>query len=104
MAASVATTMATSRATARSSNRIVSSATRNPRRSKEDDRPSSGMRKNVPRWSIAIVVAALGVPAAARQTFRGSAELVSVYATVTDNEAHLITDLTKEDFVVSDEG
>ena len=61
-------------------------------------------RVSMRRWSIAMIVAALAAPLAARQTFRAGAELVSVYATVTDKEAHLITDLTKDDFVVSDEG
>jgi VWFA-related protein len=36
--------------------------------------------------------------------FRGGTELVSVYATVIDKDRHLVSDLSKDDFVVLDNG
>jgi Ca-activated chloride channel family protein len=53
---------------------------------------------------LVLAVAAAAAPVAARQTYHGGAELVSVYATVTDHEGRLVTDLTKDDFTVSDNG
>jgi Ca-activated chloride channel family protein len=44
------------------------------------------------------------VPLAARQQFHGRTDLVSVYATVTDREGHLVTGLTQDDFEVRDNG
>jgi len=58
----------------------------------------------VRRWLIVLTIVALVAPLTARQTYKGGAELVSVYATVTDHEGHLVTDLTKDDFIVSDNG
>lgn len=55
-------------------------------------------------WLVVCTLVAVTVPAWARQTFRAGTELVSVYATVTDRRAHLITDLTKDDFIVTDNG
>ena len=54
-----------------------------------------------------LACAALGAAAASAQQpapFRAGIELVSVYATVTDKDRRLVTDLTKDDFVVLDNG
>lgn len=51
------------------------------------------------------MVAAVGTALAAQQTpFRGATDLVSVYATVTDRDGHLVTDLTRDEFTVFDNG
>lgn len=54
---------------------------------------------------IALVVA-LGLSLAAQQqpTFKSGARTVAVYTTVTDGDGRLVTDLTKEDFEVLDNG
>jgi Ca-activated chloride channel family protein len=44
------------------------------------------------------------VTATAQQAFRASADIVSVYATVTDRQNRLVTDLAREDFEVRDDG
>jgi Ca-activated chloride channel family protein len=41
---------------------------------------------------------------AQQPSFRASADLVSIYATVTDRDNRLVTDLTREDFEVLDNG
>jgi Ca-activated chloride channel homolog len=51
------------------------------------------------------LVAVTGAALAAQQApFRGATDLVSVYATVTDHDGHLVTDLTRNDFTVYDNG
>lgn len=56
----------------------------------------------------ALVAAALDVgwsaPAAQEQAYRGGTDIVAVYATVTDVTGHLVPDLQKTDFIVSDNG
>jgi len=44
------------------------------------------------------------VTAQAPPTFRAGADLVSIYATVTDRAGRLVTDLTRDDFEVRDNG
>jgi VWFA-related protein len=47
----------------------------------------------------------LAAPAAQQgATYRGTTDLVSIYATVTDARGRLVPDLTKDDFVVTDNG
>lgn len=56
---------------------------------------------------LALVIAtALLVSASAQQspTFRVATDLVSIYATVTDRAGRLVTDLTRDDFEVRDNG
>ena len=53
---------------------------------------------------IAAAVSAPVVPAAQDQTFRGGIHTVSVYASVLDRAGRLVTDLTKDDFEVYDDG
>ena len=52
------------------------------------------------------LVAAFGLSVSARQqpTFKSGARTVAVYTTVTDPDGRLVTDLTKEDFEVYDNG
>jgi Ca-activated chloride channel family protein len=45
-----------------------------------------------------------GLGGAGQDAFRATTDLVSVYATVTDGDGHLVSDLTREDFVVRDDG
>jgi Ca-activated chloride channel family protein len=54
----------------------------------------------------AMVAAAAGLTAAAQQqpTFHGGSETVRVFATVTDRDGRLVTNLTKEQFEVRDDG
>jgi VWFA-related protein len=57
--------------------------------------------------SLAVVAAAsLGVLAAQEQPrpYRGGTDVVAVYATVTDASGHLVPNLQKSDFTVSDNG
>jgi VWFA-related protein len=62
----------------------------------------------VTRVFVAVVIAAAVlapvVPAAQDQTFRGGIHTVSVYASVLDRAGRLVTDLTKDDFEVYDDG
>src|SRR5829696_10542763 len=56
---------------------------------------------------VALAASALSeVSTAARQqpTFRGSGDVVRVFATVTDRDGRLVTTLTQADFDVRDEG
>jgi Ca-activated chloride channel family protein len=55
---------------------------------------------------LAVFVAGLSAAVAGQQTpvFRGSAELVRVFATVTDREGRLVTGLGQEQFEIRDEG
>jgi Ca-activated chloride channel family protein len=57
-------------------------------------------------FSGVCLVAALGLSVSARQqpTFKSGARTVAVYTTVTDLDGRLVTDLTKEDFEVYDNG
>ena len=43
-------------------------------------------------------------PAPQEQAYRGAANLVSIFATVTDADGRLVTDLTRDDFEVRDNG
>ena len=55
--------------------------------------------------TIAAGVAVLaGATAAQQPTFRGTADAVRVFVTVTDGDGRLVTTLTREDFEVRDEG
>jgi Ca-activated chloride channel family protein len=52
-----------------------------------------------------IILCVAAVTAAAQQpVFRGTADAVHVFATVTDRDGRLVTTLTREDFEVRDEG
>src|SRR3954454_24858885 len=74
------------------------------------------MPRSVPLALIALAVAAAGLgsrasartqtPAAAEQqpTFRGAAEVVRVFVTVTDRDGKLVTGLTRDGFELRDEG
>src|SRR5262245_65780630 len=54
----------------------------------------------------ALLVGTLGEPAGQQQDdrYRATLNLVSVYATVTDEAGRLVTDLRKDEFVVKDNG
>ncbi len=57
--------------------------------------------------AVALALAAASVATVAAQqppTFRVTTDLVSIYATVTDRGGRLVTDLTKDDFDVRDNG
>ena len=57
-----------------------------------------------PGW-VAIAGVSLGVTVAAQQpTFRSGSRIVPSYVTVTDGSNRLVTDLTREEFVVLDNG
>ena len=61
------------------------------------------------RTTLAVVIAALAVGVAAlaaqqQPLFRSGTELVDLYVTVTDRGGRLVPDLTREDFVVFDNG
>ncbi len=67
------------------------------------------VRLQVGRWTAALAgVLAVGLAAApgpaGGQQFSARTEMVEVYATVTDAEGRLLTDLTADEFVVLDEG
>src|SRR5215475_4539981 len=67
------------------------------------------MARTAPRFiaSIALLIAAwLAVPHARQQgePYRVTLDLVSIYATIKDADGRLVTDLTKDDFVVKDNG
>lgn len=51
-----------------------------------------------------VLALALAVVAQAPNQFKSTADLVSIYATVRDETGRLVPDLTKQDFVVSDNG
>jgi VWFA-related protein len=65
------------------------------------------MHRSIVRAS-ALLIAVIAVPLAARQTqppqFGAATRTVAVYATVTNAEGRLVPDLTKDDFVVDDNG
>jgi Ca-activated chloride channel family protein len=52
----------------------------------------------------ACVVAALGAAGAGQPVFRGAADVVRVFVTVTDQDSRLVTTLTRDDFEIRDEG
>jgi Ca-activated chloride channel homolog len=54
--------------------------------------------------AMALILCAGVVGLAAQQVFRGRLDTVPVYTTVTDRSNRLVTDLTKEDFQVFDNG
>ena len=56
--------------------------------------------------TCALIVAALGLSAAARQQpiFRGGSDAVRVFVTVTDRDGRLVTTLARENFEVRDDG
>lgn len=56
------------------------------------------------RMAAVAVLLAGGVVAADQQVFRGRLDTVPVYTTVTDGDGRLVTDLTREDFEVFDNG
>src|ERR1043165_7717280 len=59
------------------------------------------------RALLSLAVAAALAPAAAGQqqpTFRGGSDVVRVFATAVDRDGRLVTNLTKEQFEVRDEG
>jgi Ca-activated chloride channel family protein len=51
-----------------------------------------------------LVATGAGPEAQQRPEFRGATDLVSLYVTATDEDGRLVTDLTREDFVIKDEG
>ena len=56
-------------------------------------------------WALVVAAAALAVlHAQDTATFRATTDLVSIYATVTDRTGRLVTDLTRDDFRVTDNG
>lgn len=55
--------------------------------------------------SLVVLSGTLVTPGAQQaQPFRAAAEVVSIYATVTDQDRRLVPDLTKNDFVILDNG
>lgn len=61
------------------------------------------MRQFVTTVGLVLVTATVGV-LAQQATFRSDVRIVPVMTTVTDDDGRLVTDLTREDFVVLDEG
>jgi VWFA-related protein len=61
-----------------------------------------------PLTRIVVVASALGVAAGATQSqppsFSTATRTVAVYATVTDGRGRLVTDLTRDDFAIDDDG
>jgi Ca-activated chloride channel family protein len=56
-------------------------------------------------WAFVTVAVCCALPLCAQQgPFRGRTDLVSVYATVTDRNGRLVTDLARDDFEVRDNG
>lgn len=64
------------------------------------------MTRSILRTSVFVLAAAVAVAAQdqQQQVFRGVGDLVRIFATVTDRDGRLVTDLTQEDFQVKDEG
>jgi VWFA-related protein len=66
------------------------------------------MRRSVVCAAVLLAGVIAAAPLPAQQTpsaqFKTTADLVSVYVTVRDETGRLVTDLTKDDFVVSDNG
>jgi Ca-activated chloride channel family protein len=57
------------------------------------------------RALLPVCALAAGLAVAQQTTpYRGTADLVSIYATVTDESGRLVPDLTRDDFVVKDNG
>lgn len=61
-------------------------------------------RRHATWLSVAALGALATAPAAQQREFRGTMDLVSVYATVMDRDGRLVTDLTAEDFEIKDNG
>jgi len=66
----------------------------------------SDRRRRPPLVAVLAPILVLGVALAARQppTFRTGTRTVSVYATVTEQDGRLVTDLARDDFEVYDNG
>src|SRR5215467_8655075 len=51
---------------------------------------------------VLVVIAAAALGAKQEPTFRATTQTVSIYATVTDPQGHLVPDLSRDDFEVLD--
>jgi Ca-activated chloride channel family protein len=66
--------------------------------------PSRMGRVPVAGWLLAVLVAAAGAAPSQQPIFRGTSEAVRVFVTVTDGDGRLVSNLTREQFEVRDEG
>src|SRR5690242_5901561 len=62
------------------------------------------MRPAVPLFLLMVSLGTLGAAARQQAQFRAGTDTVSLYATVLDRDRRLATRLTKDDFIVLDQG
>ena len=53
---------------------------------------------------VAALAALLGIPAAGQQVYRSGVDLTTFGATITDRKGNLVTDLTRDDFEIIEDG
>lgn len=62
------------------------------------------MTRSAVSWTLAACVVSLAGLAAQQPIFRGTGDIVRVFATVIDGDGRLVTTLTQNDFTIRDEG